>query len=153
MPWGTFVDSASGQEFGLTMLAGEGEESAGAGNFTLQVLGPGVSVCSTHGGGVDIGTQAEDGNYYGIVPMTEIECGTSFGMAVSIDGCTATTELHGYSHSDYPFTIYSGSNTVELKFRKTSAMTGNVSIKVYTPKGPIKLAGNVTGSMTMDTCP
>lgn len=150
---GTFTDSRTGKEFGLTLLAGEGENMAGAGNFTVQVLGEGFSICSTHGGGVDIGPQAEDGNYYGNFPLTEIQCGTSFGMAVSIDECTAKTELHGYSHSDYPFTIYSGPNTVELTFRKTSSTTGLINIKAYTPKGPIKLSGNVSSSsITLDTC-
>ena len=150
---GTFIDFVTGQEYSLTMLAGEGNEIAGAGNFTLQVSGPGISICSTHGGDADIGPQLEDGNYAGNFPLTEIQCGTSYGMAVSIDGCTAKTELHGYSHSDYPLTIYTGSNTVELTFKKTSHNTGQVSIKVFTPKGPIKLAGDVSGPIIMSTCP
>jgi hypothetical protein len=37
------------------MTGREADDAAGVGQFTLQVLGP-VSVCSTHGGGVDIGT-------------------------------------------------------------------------------------------------
>jgi hypothetical protein len=149
---GNFVDSRTGQTYELTMLGAEGTEAAGAGNFTLQVLGPGISICSTHGGGADIGLMLEDGSYAGNYPLTEIQCGDSYGMAVSIDGCTAKTELHGYSHSDYPLTIYSGTNTVELTFRKTGASSGHINIKVYTPKGPIKLSGNVSGPIIMSTC-
>jgi hypothetical protein len=148
---GTFVDSA-GQEYELLMLAGEGEEIPGAGNFTLQVLGPSISICSTQGGSVDIGSPLPDGNYSGNSPLTEIQCGTAFGQIVSIDGCTAKTEFHGYSHSDYPLTTYSGSNTVALTFRKKSASSGQITITVYTPKGPIKLSGTVSGPITMDTC-
>jgi hypothetical protein len=50
-------------------------------------------------------------------------------------------------------TIYTGSNTVELQYKKTGASTGKVSMTVYTPKGPIKLAGELNGSVEMDTCP
>jgi len=146
-----FIDSATGQEYSLTVIAGESEENAGVGNVTLQLLGPSLSACSVHGAGVDIGPELEDGNYAGNLPLTETQCGTAFGMAVSIDGCTAKTEMHGFSHSDYPLFTYLGSTTIELTLRKSGA-DGKVNLKVYTPKGPIKLDGKVSGPFTMNTC-
>lgn len=147
---GTFTDSLTGDQYTLTALGGEGQ-LAGGGNFTLGLQGP-ISLCSTHGGGADIGTPLEDGNYAGNFPLTEIQCGTAFGMAVSIDGCTAKSEMHGYSHSDWPFYTYTGSTTIEFVFKK-SGTGGQVNVKIYTPKGPIKLAGEYSGPVIMDTCP
>ena len=152
MPSGTFIDSTTGQEYTLTVVSGESEENAGGGNVTLQLLGPSLSVCSAHGGGVDIGAEMEDGNFAGNYPLTELQCGTAFGMAVAIDSCTAKTEMHGYSHSDYPLFTYMGSTTIEFSFRK-SGDGGKVNLKIYTPKGPIKLDGNFSGPVTMNTCP
>lgn len=150
IPQTTFIDSATGQEFSIIAVAGESEETAGVGNVTLQ-LGGTVSACSVHGGGADIGPVQDDGNYAGNFPMTEIQCGTAFGMAVSIEGCTVRTESHGFSHSDYPFTTYMGSTTIDFNFKQT-ASGGKVEIKIYTPKGPIKLAGTVNGPITLNTC-
>lgn len=153
LPWGTFTDPTTGDEYGLTVIAREADDAAGVGKFTLQLLGPGISVCSTHGGGVDIGLSENGEDFAGNYPLQEIQCGTAYSMAVSVDGCTAKTELHGYSHSDYPLIIYTGSNTVELTLRKTAAESSKVSLKVFTPKGPIKLSGDVSGPVEMDTCP
>jgi hypothetical protein len=61
--------------------------------------------------------------------------------------------MHGFSHSDYPSLIYSGLNTIELKFRKTAADRGKFDLTVYTPRGPIKRSGQVIGEVQMDTCP
>jgi hypothetical protein len=128
-------------------------DTTGLGQSTVQLLGPSISVCSTHGPTADIGTSEDGENFSGIAPMQDIYCGTAYGMAVSIDGCTAKTELHGYSHSDYTRIAYMGQNTVELTFQKTSASGGKATLKIYTPKGIIKLDGNVSGDVQMDTCP
>jgi hypothetical protein len=150
---GTFVDSASGVEYGLFLTGRESDDTAGLGQVTIQLLGPSVSLCSAHGGSVDIGDSTDGENFSGNSPLQEIQCGTAYSQAVSIEGCTAKAELHGYSHSDFPLYIYSGSNTVELTYRKTSASSGQLNLKVYTPKGPIKLSGTVSGEVVMDTCP
>ncbi len=150
LPSGTFIDSATGQEYSIFAVAGESEETAGVGNVTLQ-LGGTASVCSVHGGGIDIGPELEDGNYAGNFPLTEVQCGTAFGMAVSIEGCTVKTEMHGFSHSDYPLTTYLGSSTIDFNFKKTAA-GGKVDITIYTPKKPIKLSGTVSGPVTLNTC-
>lgn len=150
---GSFIDSASGVEYGLLLVGRESSDTAGLGQVTVQLLGPSISVCSTHGGGVDIGEWTDGENFSGNSPLTEIQCGTAYSQAVSIEGCTAKAELHGYSHSDYPLYIYSGPNTVELTYRKTSASTGELTLKVHTPRGPIKLSGTVSGDVVMDTCP
>ena len=149
IPFTTFVDPASGREFSLTLIGREYD--AGAGQVTLQLLGPGFSACSTHGGGVDIGTSEDGENFGGNFPLTEIQCGTAYGMAVSIDKCDVKTEMHGYIHSDYPFTTYTGSVTIEANIHKTTS-GGQVNLKVYTPRGPVKLQGSLNGDFTLDTC-
>lgn len=150
---GQFVDYSSGGLYNLFIAARESSDTAGTGQFTLQLLGPGISVCSTHGGVVDVGTSTDGENFSGSYPLEDIQCGTAYSMAVSIDGCTAETELHGFSHSDYPLIIYTGPNTVELAYKKTGDSTGKISMTVYTPKGPVKLAGQLNGPVEMDTCP
>jgi hypothetical protein len=114
-------------------------------------VGGTASACSTHGGGADIGPELEDGNYAGNFPLTEIQCGTAFGMAVSIERCTVKTEMHGFSHSDYPLITHLGSTPIDFNFKK-SASGNQVEIKIYTPKGPIKLAGRLNGPVTLNTC-
>lgn len=150
IPATTFIDSATGEEYSIIAVVGESEEMAGVGNVTLQ-LGGTASICSVHGGGADIGSELEDGNYAGNFPLTEVQCGTAYGMAVSIEGCTVKTEMHGFSHSDYPLTTYLGPTTIDFNFKKT-AEGGKVEIKIYTPKEPIKLSGIVNGPVTLDTC-
>lgn len=149
IPSMTFIDPASGREFNLTLIGREYD--AGTGQVTLQLLGPGFSACSTHGGGVDIGTSEDGENFGGNMPLNEIQCGTAYGMAVAIDGCDAKTEMHGYIHSDYPFSTYTGSVTIEANIHKT-ASGGQVNLKVYTPRGPVKLQGSLNGDFTLDTC-
>ena len=152
---GVFVDTVSGVEYGLFLNGRESDDTAGLGQATVQLLGPGIQVCSTHFGGVDIGNTSDGENFIenGNFPLAEIQCGTAYSQAVSVEGCTAKAELHGYSHSDFPVTIYSGPNTIELTYRKISDSTGKLTLVVYTPKGPIKLSGEVNGEVTMDTCP
>src|SRR5262245_21633402 len=71
IPSATFIDSISGQEYSLIVFAGESEETAGVGNFTLQLLDPSSSTCSAHGGGADIGPEQPDGNFAGNFPLSE----------------------------------------------------------------------------------
>ncbi|MBK9926643.1 MAG: hypothetical protein IPP66_15310 [Anaerolineales bacterium] len=151
IPFATLIDQ-KGQEYGFTLIAREAEDSAGVGNVTLQLLGPSISICSTHGGSVDIGTSEDGENFGGNFPLQEIQCGTAYGMAVSVDGCKVKTEMHGYSHTDFPLYTYTGSSTIEVTLRKNNS-GGDVDLKLYTPKGPIKLSGYLNDPIEMDTCP
>lgn len=153
-------DSASGSQYEVAFFATEDSDKAGQGKTTLWIGGPGLSTCSTHGGSVEIdwtaGFPTEDwtGNY----PLTEIQCGTAYGMRVAVDGCEARIELHGYSHSDYPLITYTGSMTADVSFRKGDQPdTGEMTIKIFTPKGPLKISGPITladpdAHIQMDTC-
>jgi hypothetical protein len=149
---GTFIDSVTGWEYGFSLVAREADDSAGVGKVTLLVSGPGLSVCSAHGPGAEIDFSPGGEDFGGNVPLSEIQCGTAYGMPVSIDGCTAKTENHGYSHSDYPFHPYMGPSTTEFSLQKKSSGS-LVTLKLYIPSGVIKLGGNVNGTVEMDTCP
>lgn len=160
MPKVFVLDGATGWQYEVALFATEDMDKAGQGKSTLWIGGPGLSLCSTHGGGVDIfwaegsGTEDWSGNY----PLTEIQCGTAYGQRVVVDGCEAKIELHGYSHSDYPLVTYTGSITADVSFRKGEEPdTGALAIKIFTPKGPIKLSGPITladpdAHIQMDTC-
>jgi len=149
---GTLVDSSTGEEYALILTAGEAEDSAGVGNVVLQLIGPAFAICSAHGAGVDIGPGLEDGNYAGNFPLAELQCGTAYGMPVSIDGCNAKLEMHGYSHTDYPLHPFMGPTTIEMSLRKSTYVKSQVNVKVYTPTGVIKLSGIVSDPVRMNTC-
>ena len=147
------MDSGTGNTFTISIVARESDDSTGSGKATLFIIGPSISLCSAHGPSAEIDFSAGGEDFGGNNPLQDIQCGTSYGMAVAIDGCTATTELHGYSHSDYSFIPYMGSIPLDFSFRKSAQPnTGVVNLKLYTPKGPIKLSGTMNGSITMDTC-
>lgn len=155
---GFFVDDATGFEYGLTLVAREADDEAGRGKATFQLNGPGIQLCSAHGAGVDLGIYPGSEDFSGNNPLLDLQCGTAYGQAVSIDGCTAKVELHGYSHSDYPLVTYMGPLTVDLTFRKSPVQTnsGQISLKLFTIKNPINLSGNLIdqypGPTEMDTC-
>ena len=148
----TLTDSTTGEQYSVSLVAREDDTTAGVGKATLLVSGPGLSICSAHGPSADIDFSPGGEDFGGNNPLPEIQCGTAYGSAVSIDGCTAKVELHGYSHSDYPLRIYMGTSSTELTFRKASS--GNqMSLRLFTPAGLIKLDGIVSGTLQMDTCP
>ena len=118
----------------------------------LLINGPSLSICSAHGPTADIDFLPGGEDVGGNNSLPEIQCGTACGMAVSLNGCTTKAELHGYSHSDYPWYADMGPSSVDLTFRKAS--TGNqMTLKLYTLIGVIKLGGIVSGTLQMDTCP
>lgn len=153
------LDGATGWQYEVALFATEDMDKGGMGKATLWIGGPGLSACSTHGGSVDIdwsGSASEDWN--GNFPLTEIQCGTAYGMRVAVDACEARIELHGYSHSDYPLITYTGSMTADVSFRKGDQPdTGEMTIKIFTPRGPLKINGPITladpdAHIQMDTC-
>lgn len=140
----TLHSKESGKTADLWILADEDPDRAGLGSVTaLHVHG-----CSVHGshGSIDFTTGGP--SYSGERP--EVECGTAGPMPVAIDGCTATIEFHGFAHVDLPI-AYLGPATTDLVFKKT-ATGGVVAFTIFTPKGPIKFDGDVTGPISMDTC-
>ena len=74
-------------------------------------------------------------------------------MRVSINECKATVETHGYVHSDYPFTAYSGSATIEIKLSRKGGDDWKADVKMSTPRNSVKLKGALTGSVFVSTCP
>ena len=149
---GTFVDKKTGDTYTISIVAREFDSGVGSGKVTFLVNGPWASVCSVHGPNAEIDFSGGGEEFGGNFPVQDIQCGTVFSTTTSIDGCTASTELHGFTHSDPPFIPYLGPGALEFSFRKSSANTGAVDLKFYTPKGAFKLSGNLSGDITMDTC-
>ncbi len=150
---GTLVDNATGNTYTLSIIAREFDFGVGSGKVTLLINGSGVSLCSAHGPNADIDFSGGGEEFGGNNPLQDIQCGTVFSTTTSIDGCTATTELHGFIHSDPPVIPYMGPGTLDFSFTKSAQPdTGVVKMKFYTPKGPIKLSGTLMGLITMDTC-
>lgn len=149
---GTFVDTGTGGSYTLSIIAREFDSGVGAGKVTLLINGPWASLCSVHGPNAEIDFSGGGEEFGGNFPVQDIQCGTVFETTTSIDGCTASTELHGFTHSDPPFIPYLGPGTLEFSFRKSSANSGVINLKFYTPKGAFKLSGPLNGAITMDTC-
>jgi hypothetical protein len=149
---GTFVDTAFGNTYTMSIIAREFDSGVGSGRVTLLINGPGFSMCGVHGPNAEIDFSGGGEEFGGNNLLLDTQCGTVFSTPTSIDGCTAVTELHGATHSDPPFIAYLGPGSLDFSFRKSSPNTGVVNLKFYTPKGPIKLSGNLNGAITMDTC-
>lgn len=133
-----------GTSYGFNLNANESGIQEGQGNVTLFLNGDGISLCTVHGAGA-----APDS-----FPLAQVQCGGASTQAVSITGCKAAIEAHGFSHSDFPReAIYLGSITVEVVFQKKGPSTGDMKVIVYTPKRSIKVEGPVTFSGSMSTCP
>ena len=155
-------DGATGEQYEVALITNEDTDKAGQGKATLWIAGPGLGLCSTHGGSYQINWDPagfETNDFSGDYPLPQIQCGTAYGMHVAIDACTAKVELHGFLHSDYPLVTYTGSITADVSFQKGAAPdTGDLAIKIFTPKAPIKLSGPITladpdAHIQMDTCP
>jgi hypothetical protein len=149
---GTFVDSETGNTYTISIVAREFDTGVGAGQVTLLINGPWASLCSVHGPNAEIDFSGGGEEFGGNFPVQDIQCGTVYNTTTAIDGCTATTELHGFTHSDPPFIPYLGPGSLDFSFLKSSENTGTVKLKFYTPKGPFKLSGTLNGAITMDTC-
>jgi hypothetical protein len=156
--WASFVDKDSGEEYQFRLIASEWE-NPGVGQATFLLEGPSISMCTANGDQANIEFEDPGGDYYGHHypgnnPLNAINCGTAYVMAVSVNGCQADIEYHGYVHSDYPLVTYMGMMTTDVNL-KIGGKSGNnsINIQVYTPKKVIKLKGKFSGYYEMDTCP
>jgi hypothetical protein len=143
---GTFTDVRTGFDFSLIFSANEdvGTDIGGTTILLFNPPDPNIRTCSTHGSGLGGGVG---------FPLTTIQCGLSGDIKVAINGCRATVETHGYVHSDFPFTTYSGSSTIEIDFSRRGLTNWVVEITLYTPKESIKLRGTLNGNVVVSTCP
>ena len=142
---GTFTDVQTGFNITLIFSANEdvGTDVGGTTIVQSELPEPHIRTCSTHG--------SELGD--GVFPLTTIQCGLANDIKVAINGCRATVETHGYVHSDFPFTTYSGSSTIEIDFSRRGLTNWVVEITLYTPKESIKLRGTLNGNVVVSTCP
>lgn len=135
-----FTDTATGQTYNLFFEAREGE-SAGNGDTTLLISDSAANLCSVHGPrpesltgtAFDYGSGNDD---YGF------ECGTAYGESVSINGCKATMQAHGFVHQDHPLSNFLGNTTIDVAVAKANGVY-KVAIKYWTPKGLRKIAGSL----------
>ena len=152
-PSAVLTDNNTGTAYNLGLIASEDPIKTGIGTVALLLQGPSLSICSSHGPPASI-SGGDPSFFFGNKPLSEIECGTAFGMAVAVDGCAANAQFHGYVHSDHPNVNYFGTMTLDLRVQKDAgASDGMVDITVHTPKNNINLRGSVTGPVVMDTCP
>ncbi len=142
---GTFTDVQTGFNITLIFSANEDVDTDVGGTTIVQseLPEPHIRTCSTHG--------SELGDGVGF-PLTTIQCGLANDIKVAINGCRATVETHGYVHSDFPFTTYSGSSTIEINLSRRGVTNWIVDITLYTPKESIKLRGTLNGSVVVSTC-
>jgi hypothetical protein len=141
---------------------GEIADAAGEGNVLLlanagrkftdlpSVLPTTPSACSVTGPMVDTShagdTEMSNNPFFDPgAANSQVRCGRAFGQSISISGCNASIELHGYVHLDHPFIVFLGTTTIDISFTKTGSSTGTVQATVFTPKGPVTLRGTVNG--------
>ena len=143
---GEFTDAQTGFDITLMFSANE-NVGTDTGGTTIVLSGPpepAIRTCSTHGSELE-----EEMGF----TLTNIQCGLANDIKVAINGCRATVETHGYVHSDFPFTTYSGSSTIEINFSRRGVTNWVVDITLYTPKESIKLRGTLNGNVFVSTCP
>lgn len=102
--------------------------------------GPALSLCSARGPSMFVDFATEGGNN----PLSGVQCGRGFGLGVEIDRCHARLEYHGMMHSDRSGQQYLGPISADVHFRKTGAQSGSLRVKIYAPRGPIVLSGEVS---------
>lgn len=151
-PGATVVDKNTGFAFTFGLRADEDTGNAGSGSAVLGLEGPAVSLCTVHGPGASVDF-TNVGDEAGNSPYPEIQCGRAFGQTVAVDGCVATFRAHGFMHSDYPLVEFLDGVTIEARFQKTGATTGNLDVTVPTAGGKVEVHGKVTGPIVMTTCP
>lgn len=151
-------EDEDGNTYQVRLIASE-YDGSGGGQVTMLLDGGPVRFCSARGSDAEINfdTVVDCDNpfecdFEGNQPLYDVSCGTAYEMAVDIDGCQAEIELHGYVHSDYPSVNYMGMMTSYVKV-KTEAQDQEIEIEIFTPKDEIKLKGEVSGNVYIDTCP
>jgi hypothetical protein len=139
---GVLVDN-NGFNYPFTITAIQ-HGAGGGGDVDINIPGPSPSrACSVHG------PNADEGSF----PYQGIQCGVAFGNSVSINGCVANLEAHGYAHSDHPNVNYLGSATIEVRYEKTRGGGDPMKVTIYTPKENIQLIGKVAGAAAvMPSC-
>ena len=150
----SFVDSSSGFIYHF-FVEGIQNSAQTNGDTTIGVRGNGVRACSVHGPSVQFDPSGGAFNYGGNNPLGSVQCGTSYGETVKIDGCVALIQAHGFSHSDDPNVNYLGPVTIDVRYMRKpgNPAADQVEINIYTPKEPIKLSGKVTGgAVSMPGC-
>lgn len=154
----TFVDNATKKTYTVGFNANETEP--GIGNMGFFLNAPFLSVSSMHGANVAI---RETWSYSQTNPPTPPqvvvatdnngnptpfnislwEQGQAGHQAVSISREAMELSAHSFVHSDAPNIVYMGPVTVDVRLEKQS---GQIKVVIYTPKGPIKLAGLLSGT-------
>lgn len=142
------VDQDTGLAFTVDVNATEFHEP-GRGKVTMLVFGPHLQFCTTHGPHFNQNTDITEP---GIKPLADVECGNAGNMSVSIEGCVADIQAHGFVHADHPFVTYLGMATFDVRVQRTRSHD-DVAITVWTPKAQIKLNGRTAGTATLSTCP
>jgi hypothetical protein len=156
----SFVDDVTGNEYDFLLIASEWDDS-GEGKVTMQIEGPALTLCTSNGSPAyidfenpdPVGEDIYENHYPGNSPLTDIQCGSAYGMAVEIHECKVDLQFHGYSHSDYPFITYMGMVTTDVKVEIGNEFGDNeIEIEVHTPRDKIKLKGNFSGNVEMEAC-
>jgi hypothetical protein len=137
---GVLVDNDTGMTYSFALTAVQNSGNGG-GDTNINIQGV-TRACSVHGPG------AEEGNF----PYQGVQCGMAFGNGVSINGCVAELEAHGYVHSDHPNLSYLGSTTIDVRYQKSRA-GDQMKVTIHTPKEKIQLIGKVMGAgAVMPSC-
>ena len=142
---GQLTDTSTGEEYGFELSAEEDPNTAGVGGMFFALGGPSLSMCDARGPAAELGEN----------PFAGFGCGGSGNVSVRVDGCRAKMETHGFVHSDHPNTVYFGSVTMNITYRRNAGNSdgGRLSVIVYTPKEPITLRGDVSADhIEMETC-
>jgi len=145
---GEFSDLNTGNT--LSLFLDVDEISAGRGTVILGLEVQGGNpklLCSTNGPHPSPGA----------FPLRDIKCGPAMGMPISIKGCKAEFEVHGYAHIHHPKVTYLGMVTIEVSFIKRPGAEGMVRIDVHTPKTTASFQGTIgaadlIANVTMPSC-
>jgi hypothetical protein len=142
------TDSSSGQDFTVNLRAFESPDFAGVGAAAVEIVaaGGGITACTTHGGAADIDFSNLANS---VLPYEDNQCGLAGRVHVQVDGCMVEASAHGYLHSDWPHVSFMGDTTIDFSY---NANSGNLDIRMYTPKEQIHLQGSLEGNMILSTC-
>ena len=133
-------DTTTGRTYNVFLEAREGS-TAGQGDTTLLVVNSPANACSVHGPSPStLSGSAFD--YNSGASDYAFECGTAYGQAVSINGCTANIQMHGFVHQDTPLTAYLGTTTIDATVTKSLGVY-RVSLRITNPRGDVRISGNL----------
>ncbi|PZF78376.1 hypothetical protein DK847_00705 [Aestuariivirga litoralis] len=133
-------DTATGATYNLFIEARE-KDPGGGGDLTLLISDSPANLCSVHGPT----PESLAGSAFAYGSGNEdyaFECGTAYGQTVSINGCKATVQAHGFVHQDRPLTNFLGMTTIDVALSKANGVY-KVNIRYWTPGGVRKIAGSL----------